>query len=122
MLGVRIPPGLPTLLNLGVGGPSDSEEAAKRCTELTRTGGPTLNEMNPVEKIKDWAQNAKQFYNDVRSEMKKVSWPGRQEVMGTTIVVIVAVFFFGLYLGAVDQLLGIGLNWVLRYFGVTGGA
>ena len=42
--------------------------------------------------------------------------------MGTTIVVVVAVFFFGLYLGAVDQLLGMGLNWVLRYFGVTGGA
>lgn len=53
--------------------------------------------------------------------MKKVSWPSRQEVIGTTIVVIVAVFFFGLYLGAVDQLLGMGLNWVLRHFGVTSG-
>jgi len=54
--------------------------------------------------------------------MKKVSWPSRQEVIGTTIVVIVAVFFFGLYLGAVDQLLGLGMSWVLRHFGVTGGA
>jgi preprotein translocase subunit SecE len=79
--------------------------------------------MNPAESIKTWAQNAKQFYADVRSEMKKVSWPSRQEVIGTTIVVIVAVFFFGLYLGAVDQLLGLGMSWVLRHFGVgTGGA
>ena len=79
--------------------------------------------MNPAESIKTWAQNAKQFYADVRSEMKKVSWPSRQEVVGTTIVVIVAVFFFGLYLGAVDQLLGLGMSWVLRHFGVaTGGA
>ena len=94
MLGVRIPPGLPTLYL-----------------------------MNPAESIKTWAQNAKQFYGDVRSEMKKVSWPSRQEVVGTTIVVIVAVFFFGLYLGAVDQLLGLGMSWVLRHFGVgTGGA
>ena len=54
--------------------------------------------------------------------MKKVSWPNRQEVVGTTIVVIVAVFFFGLYLGAVDSLLGFGLNWILRQFGITGGA
>jgi len=77
--------------------------------------------MNPTETVKEWTQNAKQFYADVRSEMKKVSWPNRQEVVGTTIVVIVAVFFFGLYLGAVDQLLGMGLNWVLRHFGVTGG-
>jgi len=47
-------------------------------------------------------QRTKQFYLDVRSEMKKVSWPARQEVVGTTIVVVIAVFFFGflsLYLG-----------------------
>ena len=54
--------------------------------------------------------------------MKKVSWPSRQEVMGTTIVVIVAVFFFGFYLGFVDYLLALGLDRVLRYFRVTGGA
>jgi preprotein translocase subunit SecE len=78
--------------------------------------------MNPAESIKNWTQDAKQFYADVRSEMKKVSWPNRQEVFGTTIVVIVAVFFFGIYLGVVDQILGVGLNWLLRYFGVTKGA
>ena len=72
--------------------------------------------MNPVDKIKDSAQTAKQFYSDVRSEMKKVSWPARQEVFGTTIVVVVAVFFFGLYLGLIDYLLSMGLNWVLTYF------
>ena len=77
--------------------------------------------MNPTETVKEWTQNAKQFYADVRSEMKKVSWPGRQEVMGTTIVVIVAVFFFGLYLGLVDYLLAMGLDRVLRYFRVTTG-
>jgi preprotein translocase subunit SecE len=76
--------------------------------------------MNPAESIKDWAENAKQFYIDVRSEMRKVSWPNRQEVMGTTIVVIVAVFFFGLYLGAIDALLGRGMGWLLRYFGIGG--
>ena len=54
--------------------------------------------------------------------MKKVSWPGRQEVVGTTIVVIVATLFFGLYLGLVDYLLAMGLDRVLRYFHVTGGA
>ena len=78
--------------------------------------------MNPAESIKTWTENAKQFYGDVRSEMKKVSWPGRQEVVGTTVVVIVAVFFFGLYLGLVDYLLAMGLDRVLRYFRVTGGA
>jgi len=77
--------------------------------------------MNPSEKIKTWAQQAKQFYLDVRGEMRKVSWPSRQEVMGTTVVVVVAVFFFGLYLGLVDYLLAMGLDRVLVYFTRTGG-
>ena len=72
--------------------------------------------MNPGEKIKDWAVRAKQFYLDVRSEMKKVSWPGRQEVVSTTIVVIVAVLFFGAYLGIVDLILGTSVQKVLTYF------
>jgi preprotein translocase subunit SecE len=77
--------------------------------------------MNPAEKVKDWSERAKQFYIDVRSEMKKVSWPARQEVIGTTIVVVVAVFFFGFYLGLVDLLLARGLESILRYFNVTTG-
>ena len=54
--------------------------------------------------------------------MKKVSWPARQEVIGTTIVVVVAVFFFGFYLGLIDYLLAMGLNRVISYFSGTGGA
>jgi preprotein translocase subunit SecE len=77
--------------------------------------------MNPAEKIKGWASSAKQFYLDVRSEMKKVTWPARQEVVGTTIVVVVAVFFFGFYLGLVDYLLDLGLRWVLTRFAGSGG-
>ena len=76
--------------------------------------------MNPVEKVKDWSQRSTQFYGDVRSEIKKVSWPGREEVTGTTVVVIIAVFFFGIYLGVVDYVLGQGLDGLLSYFGGGG--
>jgi len=76
--------------------------------------------MNPVERIKDWSKRSTQFYGDVRGEVKKVSWPGRDEIIGTTIVVIVAVFFFAIYLGLVDYVLGLGLNRVLAYFGSGG--
>jgi preprotein translocase subunit SecE len=75
--------------------------------------------MNPGEKIKEWSQRTKQFYLDVRSEMKKVSWPGRQEVISTTLVVIIAVLFFGAYLGIVDVALGAGVQKILTYFGVA---
>ena len=78
--------------------------------------------MNPAESIKTWIEKTKQFYFETRSEMKKVSWPSMQEIKGTTIVVIVTTLFFGLYLGLVDYLLALGLDRVLRYFRVTGGA
>ena len=76
--------------------------------------------MNPVEKIRDWNGRTSQFYSDVRGEVKKVSWPSRDEVISTTVVVVAAVFFFGLYLGLVDYVLGMGLNGIMSYFG-TGG-
>jgi len=75
--------------------------------------------MNPGEKIKEWSDRTKQFYLDVRSEMKKVSWPGRQEVVSTTVVVIVAVLFFGAYLGVVDAALQMGVQTLLKYFNVA---
>jgi preprotein translocase subunit SecE len=76
--------------------------------------------MNPVAKIKDWSSRSTQFYGDVRSEMRKVSWPAREEVMSTTVVVIVAVAFFGTYLAIVDTVLGAGVNQIFGLFGRGG--
>ena len=39
---------------------------------------------------------------EVRSELKKVTWPGFEEVRSTTIVVIATTFFFGFYLWGLD--------------------
>ena len=57
-----------------------------------------------------------QFFVEVRSEMKKVSWPGRKEVYGTTIVVVCAVFFFGIYLGLLDLLFRLGRDQIFKFF------
>lgn len=42
------------------------------------------------------------FLGDVRAEVDKVTWPNRNEVRGTTIVVLITVFFFGFYLYGLD--------------------
>jgi preprotein translocase subunit SecE len=47
----------------------------------------------------------KQFIPEVVSEMKKVTFPGREEVMGTTVVVVVTSFIFAFYLWAADLLI-----------------
>ena len=44
-----------------------------------------------------------QFLRDVRAEMKRVSWPTFNEVKNTTIITLIAVVFFAIYLFAVDR-------------------
>ena len=67
------------------------------------------------EKMKAWPQRAKSFYNDVRTEMRKVTTPSRKEVQGTTTVVIITVFLFGVYFWIVDTSIGWGLDHLLKY-------
>ena len=43
------------------------------------------------------------FWRDVRSEMRRVTWPTMKDVQNTTIITIVAVAFFAAYLWAIDQ-------------------
>jgi preprotein translocase subunit SecE len=59
-----------------------------------------------VEKIK-------KFVNDVVVEMKKVSWPTRNELRGSTTVVIVTVIIIAIFIGIVDRILSLGLERVL---------
>lgn len=54
-----------------------------------------------------------EFLKETRKELHNVSWPGRREVTGTTIVVIVSVFFFGLFLFIVDLFVRTGMNYIL---------
>ena len=63
----------------------------------------------PVTK---WWTTVVSFVAESWQELKKVTWPGRRETVGTTIVVIILVFFISAYLGLVD----IGLSAVLKRF------
>jgi preprotein translocase subunit SecE len=60
-------------------------------------------------------ERAAQFVRDVRAEMRRVSWPTANEVKNTTIITIIAVIFFAVYLFVVDQGLArliLGLEWL----------
>jgi preprotein translocase subunit SecE len=56
----------------------------------------------------------KQFFTEVRAELKKVTWPSRQEVQATTVVVIATTIFFGFYLYSLDLLLSQLFSMVLK--------
>jgi len=66
------------------------------------------------DRMKSWPQKVKVFYNDVRTEMKKVTSPSLKEVQATTAVVIITVFLFGLYFGVIDYLILHGIDWVMH--------
>jgi preprotein translocase subunit SecE len=58
-----------------------------------------------------------QFLRDVRAEMRRVSWPSVNEVKNTTIITLIAVIFFAVYLFAVDQGLSrliLGIDWLIE--------
>jgi len=54
------------------------------------------------KKKNNWLENTRSYVNDIRSEMKRVTWPNRDRVQSTTVVVIVSVFIFAAYFKVVD--------------------
>ena len=74
----------------------------------------TADDNKLTTQVKSWPQRVKTFYNDVRTEMKKVTTPSRKEVQATTVVVIVTVFIFGAYFWLVDTTIAHSLDVLLR--------
>jgi preprotein translocase subunit SecE len=56
----------------------------------------------------------REFFHDVLVEFRKVSWPSRREVMGSTTVVIVVVLVLAVFLWAVDSALAQLVRLILR--------
>ncbi len=57
---------------------------------------------------------AVQFLYDVRSELRKVTFPTRTETLASTAVVIVVVLLIALYLGIVDLILSFVISGILQ--------
>ena len=81
---------------------------------MAKTATMAAEESGFTGQIKSWPERIKNFYNDVRVEMKKVTTPSRKEVQSTTVVVIITVFLFGAYFWLVDTAIGHSLDLLLR--------
>jgi preprotein translocase subunit SecE len=51
----------------------------------------------------------RKFFGDIVSELKKVTWPTREETMRLTVAVVIVAIAIGLLLGGID----IGMNWIV---------
>ncbi|OGK14111.1 preprotein translocase subunit SecE [Candidatus Roizmanbacteria bacterium RIFCSPLOWO2_01_FULL_38_12] len=57
-------------------------------------------------------QNSKVVAGDLIGELKKVTWPSRENTIRLTIIVIAISLIIGFYIGIIDSLLAIGLEYL----------
>jgi preprotein translocase subunit SecE len=50
-------------------------------------------------------ERIKTYFAETRTELKKVTWPSRQDIIDSTRVVVVATFIVTIFVGIVDQVL-----------------
>ena len=72
-----------------------------------------------VAKPKQWIATTREFWMDTSSEMRKVTWPNRQEVIGTTAVVLIATFIFAIYLWGADVVFYKAIDFLFTRFGAS---
>ena len=62
----------------------------------------------------EFLKKVREFFHDVVVEFRRVSWPSRREVVGSTTVVVVMVFVLAVFLAAVDNALSWLVGLILR--------
>jgi preprotein translocase subunit SecE len=65
---------------------------------------------------KSFWQQTRDYFGEVRAEMHRVTWPGRQEIWSTTVMVIITTFAFAAYFAACDSIFSKAVSWFLAWF------
>jgi len=55
-----------------------------------------------------------EFFKEVRTELKKVTYPTRSETMGSTTVVLILVFMIGIFLSLLDMVLVKAVRFIIQ--------
>ena len=69
-----------------------------------------------ADDARNFFERTKDYINELKLEMRRVTWPNRKQVQGTTAVVIFSVFAFAAYFEVVDSILSRGVTAVFRIF------
>ena len=62
-----------------------------------------------------WGKICK-FFRELKSELKKVSWPTAKQVAKNTLIVVVSVIVLGVFIWLFDFVAGVGINGLLGLF------
>ncbi len=69
-----------------------------------------------LSKAGGWPQQTKSYIEEVKAEMRRVSWPSWNQVRATTGVVIAATFLFAIYFFVVDTIANAIVNRIIAFF------
>jgi len=58
--------------------------------------------------------NIKKFVTEVKTELKKVAWPSRADLISSTTVVMVSVAFLAIFIGICDFVFSRVVNTIMR--------
>ena len=72
-----------------------------------------------ISKPKEWVTTLREGWKDIIAEMKKVTWPNGNEVLSTTIVVLVATVVFAVYLWGCDVIFYKAIDLLFSKFGAS---
>ncbi len=83
------------------------EEAPKKRLFNKKDSAETKPTPKPAKETKKASSKSKKrrfgFLSDVRSELRRVTWPSKQEVLQWSGVVVVALIFFGVFVVVLDD-------------------
>ena len=75
-----------------------------------------MESTNIVQRASGWPAATKEYFEDLKAEMRRVTWPTWKQVRATTAVVIIAVFAFAAYFRMVDYVVGRGVTKIFEAF------
>lgn len=70
-----------------------------------------------MNKFSEFFQKIGVFTGEVVSETKKTTWPEKDELVGSTVVVIISVVLLALFVGVCDKVLVVLLKWLISIRG-----
>lgn len=81
---------------------AEATEEKKGSEDKSASSNDTAKSSKKDEKPK---KKRFQFFRDVKSEMKRVTWPTRTDVLRWSGVVVVALLFFGIFVALLDNVI-----------------
>jgi preprotein translocase subunit SecE len=72
-----------------------------------------MTENARTSKLAEFNKKFVRFFKDIRTELKKVIWPNRKQLINSTISVLLICLLVGAVIWVSDYVLGVLINWTL---------